>query len=217
MPFRAILFDLDGTLLDTLTDIGDSVNRVLTGQGFPIHPMQAYCQFVGDGFNMLIRRALPQNRRSAETIQTCVDAFKADYSANWHNQTCLYPGIDTMLDALACRDLKLAILSNKAHAIAQKCTARYLSNWNFEAVFGGRDTVPHKPDPAGALEITQLLGLPPSEFLYMGDSGVDMQTAIAAKMFPVGVSWGFRSTRELQQNGCRALIDRPLEVLDLLT
>lgn len=217
MPFRAILFDLDGTLLDTLTDIGDSVNRVLTGQGFPIHPMQAYCQFVGDGFNMLIRRALPQNRRSAETIQTCVDAFKADYSANWHNKTRLYPGIGAMLDALARRDLKLAILSNKAHAFTRQCVARYLSNWNFEAVFGGRDNVRPKPDPAGALEIMRLLDLPPSEFLYLGDSGVDMQTAIAAKMFPVGVSWGFRSTRELQQNGCRALIDRPLEVLDLLT
>jgi len=217
MPFRAILFDLDGTLLDSLTDIGDSVNRVLTDQGFPIHPMQAYRQFIGDGFNILIRRALPQNRRSAETIQTCVDAFNVDYSANWHNKTRLYPGIGAMLDALVRRDLKLAILSNKAHAFTRQCVARYLSNWTFEAVFGGCDNVPHKPDPAGALEITRLLDLPPSELLYLGDSGVDMQTAIAAKMFPVGVSWGFRSTRELQQNGCRALIDRPLEILDLLT
>jgi phosphoglycolate phosphatase len=217
MPFRAILFDLDGTLLDTLTDIGDSVNRVLTRQGFGIHPMQAYRQFIGDGFSMLLRRALPQDQRSTQTIQTCVDAFKADYSANWHNKTRLYPGIGAMLDALARRDLKLAILSNKAHAFTQKCVARYLSNWNFEAVFGGRDNVPPKPDPAGALEVSRLLDVRPPEFLYLGDSGVDMQTAIAAKMFPVGVSWGFRSTRELQQNGCQALIDRPLEVLDLLT
>jgi len=216
MPFRAILFDLDGTLLDTLTDIGDSVNRVLTAQGFPIHPMQAYRQFIGDGFSVLIRRALPEDQRSAETIQTCLDAFNADYSTNWHNSTRLYPGIGAMLDALVRRNLKLAVLSNKAHAFTRKCTARYLSSWNFEAVFGGRDTVPPKPDPTAALEIAQLLDLPPSEFLYMGDSGVDMQTAIAAKMFPVGASWGFRSTRELQQSGCRALIDRPLDVLDLL-
>jgi phosphoglycolate phosphatase len=217
MSFRAILFDLDGTLLDTLTDLGDSVNRVLAAQGFPTHPMQAYRQFIGNGFSVLIRRALPKSQRSTETIQTCVDAFNADYSANWHNNTCLYPGIGDMLDALARRDLKLAVLSNKAHAFTRKYVARYLSNWNFEAVFGGRDTVPPKPDPAGALEIAQLLGLPPSEFLYIGDSGVDMQTAIAAKMFPVGVSWGFRSSAELQQSGCRALIDRPLDVLDLLT
>ena len=89
MPFRAILFDLDGTLLDTLTDIGDSVNRVLIAQGFPIHSMQAYRQFIGNGFNVLIRRALPESQRSAATIQTCVDAFNADYSANWHNNSLL--------------------------------------------------------------------------------------------------------------------------------
>lgn len=216
MPFRAILFDLDGTLLDTLTDLGDSVNRVLTRQGFAAHPIQAYRQFIGDGFGMLLHRALPPNRRTAETIQACVDDFKADYSANWHNKTRLYPGIGAMLDALVRRDLKLAILSNKAHAFTLKCVARYLSNWNFDAVFGGRDSVPPKPDAAGALEVARLLKVRPSEFLYLGDSGVDMQTAIAAKMFPVGVSWGFRSTRELQRHGCRALIDRPLEVLDLL-
>lgn len=217
MAFKAIIFDLDGTLLDTLEDLGNSVNRVLAGHGFPVHRIDAYRFFVGDGFAKLIMRALPENKRSQELVEICLDEFKDDYDRNWNQQTGLYDGISAMLDTLTGRGLKMAVLSNKKHEFTLKCVKTLLPHWKFEAVFGQREHIPPKPDPAGALEIAQMLKLSPSDFLYMGDSAVDIKTALAAGMHPVGVTWGFRPTEELIKNGCRSLIDRPQDVIALLS
>ena len=216
MPHKAVLFDLDGTLLDTLSDIGAAVNRVLAGKGFPAHELDVYRYFVGDGSAMLINRALPKEKRTDDVIRTCLAAYLEDYGRNWNVMTKPYEGIPEMLDALNDRGLKMAILSNKNHELAKRCTKELLSNWNFEVVIGQRNGVPPKPDPAGALEVAKRLNLPPVDFLYMGDSGVDMKTAVASGMFPVGVLWGFRSMGELRDNGSLALINRPSEILGLL-
>ena len=216
MPHKAVLFDLDGTLLDTLSDIGAAVNRVLAGKGFPAHELDVYRYFVGDGSAMLINRALPKDKRTDDVIRTCLAAYLEDYGRNWNVMTKPYEGIPEMLDALNDRGLKMAILSNKNHELAKRCTKELLSNWNFEVVIGQRNGVPPKPDPAGALEVAKRLNLPPVDFLYMGDSGVDMKTAVASGMFPVGVLWGFRSMGELRDNGSLALINRPSEILSLL-
>mgnify|MGYP001444737404 CR=1 FL=1 len=216
MPHKAVLFDLDGTLLDTLSDIGAAVNRVLAGKGFPAHELDVYRYFVGDGSAMLINRALPKEKRTDDVIRTCLAAYLEDYGRNWNVMTKPYEGIPEMLDALNDRGLKMAILSNKNHELAKRCTKELLSNWNFEVVIGQRNGVPPKPDPAGALEVAKRLNLPPVDFLYMGDSGVDMKTAVASGMFPVGVLWGFRSMGELRDNGSLALINRPSEILSLL-
>ncbi len=216
MQFKAILFDLDGTLLDTLEDLGNSVNRVLAEKEFPTHDLDLYRYFVGDGALMLITRALPKQKRKTEVIQACVDAFQQDYSQNWKVKTKLYDGIAEMLDELVTRNLKLAVLSNKPHKFTKQSVDKLLSNWRFEIVLGQRDAVPRKPSPEGALEIAEHLNTKPENILYLGDSAVDIQTATAAGMFPAGVLWGFRSAKELNDAGAKALLERPLEVLSLL-
>jgi len=216
MRFKGIVFDLDGTLLDTLEDIGDAVNRTLDGQGFPVHETDAYRFFIGDGFLKLMTRALPEHERASETIDRCMEIFRSDYGQHWARKTRLYPGIADMLDGLIDRGLKLAVLSNKAHDLTRTVVAKLLPHWKFHAVLGQRSGIPPKPDPYGALEIARNLDLAPSDFLYLGDSAVDMKTAVAAGMFPVGACWGFRPAEELKESGSKVLIDKPMEIFDLL-
>jgi phosphoglycolate phosphatase len=214
--FSAVVFDLDGTLLDTLEDLGDAVNRVLADRGFPVHPMDAYRYFVGDGSAVLIERALPESARGSAGYRDCLAAFMADYDRSWKVKTRLYDGISEMLDSLAALGIDMAILSNKSHGFTVNCVRDLLSKWRFRAVYGLRDDVPRKPDPAGALEITRLLGADPARMLYLGDTAIDMQTAVSAGMFPVGALWGFRTREELLENGAKALIHHPRELLGLI-
>ncbi len=216
MPYKAVLFDLDGTLLDTLEDLGNAANRVLEQNGFPTHKMDIYRQFVGDGAKKLITRVLPEDKRKDTIIHSCLDAFLEDYGKNWNVKTRPYDGIPELLDALTARKLKMAVLSNKPHESTKRCVAGLLPNWNFDVILGQRDDAPRKPDPTGALEIAEKLNIAPSDFLYLGDTAIDLQTSIAAGMFPVGVLWGFRTTEELQENGAKVLISQPLEILNLL-
>ena len=216
MTYKAVLFDLDGTLLDSIEDMGDSLNRVLVDNGFPTHNRDAYCRFVGDGATNLINRALPEGKRTDMVIRSCLEAFLEDYDKNWNVKTRLYDGIPELLDTLTSRGLKISVLSNKPHRYTLKCMDGFLSDWDFDVVFGQRDDVPRKPDPAGALEIAEQLDISPSDFLYLGDTETDMKTSIDAGMFPVGVLWGFRSAEKLKESGAKELIKRPLEALDLL-
>lgn len=214
--FRAVLFDLDGTLLDTLEDIGRSANESLQALGYPPHPIDAYRQFIGDGIGNLFARALPAGVRGDGIVDRCVDGFRETYGRGWNVATRPYDGIPEVLDALSARALGLAVLSNKPDAFTRQCVDEYLSKWPFRFVFGDRAGVPRKPDPAGALEIASGLGVPPAAVLYVGDSSVDMATATRAGMFPVGVAWGFRSAEELRAHGAARVIEQPLELLGLL-
>jgi phosphoglycolate phosphatase len=216
MRFKAILFDLDGTLLNTLRDIGDAVNRLLIRRHFPSHPVEAYRYLVGDGARMLIIRALPPDRQDEALIQACMEDFSMEYEKNWNITTSLYPGVSEMLDLIQSSGLKMAILSNKPHEFTRYCVDEFLSVWRFESVMGHNALIPHKPDPAGAFMIAGQLGVDPKEFLYLGDTGVDMQTASASGMFPVGALWGFRSSDELTANGAKALVNHPVEVAGLI-
>ncbi len=215
--FQAVVFDMDGTLLDTLADIGNSVNRVLEAEGFPIHPLDAYRYFVGDGSAILVKRSLPAAHRNPETIERCLRLFQADYGNNWKNDTRLYDGIPELLDALVAKGLRLAILSNKYHSFTLQCADWFLGPWPFEVILGIRPSVPPKPDPFAAGEIAALLRTPPEQCLYVGDTSVDMQTGLSAGMFPVGVLWGFRTRAELEENGARIIISHPLDLLDVLS
>lgn len=217
MPYKAVLFDLDGTLIDTLEDIGNAVNRVLAVKGFPTHKLDVYRYFVGDGVAMLITRALPEEERNGDTIGVCLDAFREDYGRNWSVKTRPYDGVSEMLDALVSHGLKLAILSNKPHEFTKQCVSELLPNWTFNPILGERDGVPCKPDPAGALAVAEHLDIYPGDFLYVGDTGIDMKTANAVGMFPIGVLWGFRPAEELEEAGAQVLIERPMEILNLLS
>jgi len=213
---QAVVFDLDGTLLDTLEDLANAVNRVLEGHRFPVHPLDAYRYFVGDGARTLFERVLPPQECDEPMIQQCLAEFREDYGKHWNIRTRPYPGIAAMLDELAARGTRLAVLSNKPHETTLKCVEGILPEWTFELVLGQRPGIPKKPDPAGALEIAERMELRPEDFLYLGDTGTDMLTAKAAGMLGVGALWGFRTAEELTAHGARQLIAAPVELPGLL-
>lgn len=204
---------MDGTLLDTLEDIADSVNRTLRRQGFPTHGIDAYRYFVGDGVSLLVSRALPADKRSDDLIADCVKGFRNEYSRNWNVKTRLYDGVPQLLDALVAKQIKMGVLSNKPHDFTKLCIHEFLSGWKFGMIVGQRDGVPMKPAPTAAHEIATSLGVSSSKVACVGDTGVDMMTAIHAGMFPVGALWGFRPKEELQERGAAVTISRPIELL----
>lgn len=217
MRYKAVLFDLDGTLLDTLEDLAMAANRVLAAQGLPVHPVDAYRYFVGDGVATLVERILPAALRGTAMLDEAIAAFQREYANNWHDRSLPYPGIPQMLDRLVAAGLRLSILSNKPDGFTRLCVQRLLPQWTFDPLLGQRPGVPKKPSPAAALEVARLLGLAPAEILYVGDTAVDMQTANAAGMDAIGVLWGFRTALELQAAGARHLITAPEELLPIVT
>ena len=216
MRVKAVLFDLDGTLLDTLEDIANSVNSALLRYGLPTHSVDAYRYFIGDGVTTLVSRALPDENRDSDIIAKCVKGFRQEYSRNWNVNTRPYEGVPELLDALAAKHIKMAVLSNKPDDFTKQCVSELLPNHSFEMILGQRDAIPIKPAPVGALQIADRLGITPSRFLYLGDSAIDMKTAVRAGMFPVGALWGFRPLEELQEHGAQAVIERPVDLLGLL-
>ncbi|WP_165070946.1 HAD family hydrolase [Paludisphaera rhizosphaerae] len=217
MPPRAVLFDLDGTLLDTLDDIGRSANQALQEGGFPEQPISAYRQFIGDGVAVLFQRALPAAAANdPEVVSRCVAAFARIYDAGWDVASRPYPGIAELLDALTAHSIPIAVLSNKPDVFTRKCVERFLASWSFAAVLGQREGVPRKPDPAGAFEAAELMGVDAADVLYLGDTSVDMTTAVRAGMLAVGAAWGFRSVEELKAHGAAVIVTEPMEVVSLL-
>ena len=213
---KCVLFDLDGTLVDSLADLANSMNRVLEQQGLPPHPTQAYRYFVGNGITTLVRRALPAEAHQQDFIQECAHRMRQEYALHWADTTRPYPGIAELLDKLAGEQTEMAILSNKPDELTQEVVMKLLPKWHFATVAGARETIPQKPDPAGALRIASLLHRDPADFLYLGDTNTDMQTARSARMFAIGALWGFRTAAELTGNGAQALLSAPMELCPLL-
>jgi phosphoglycolate phosphatase len=213
---RSVIFDLDGTLLDTLTDIADAANRALIRHGFPPHEQQAYRWFIGDGSAVLMTRALPENQRSAGTVQTCLNSFIEDYNRNWHRATRPYDGVRDLIAHLSHRDIKLSVVTNKPHQFAVSMMAHYFRGGVFKPILGQQEGVPKKPDPRQALAAAEQTGVKPAACIFLGDSAVDMQTARNAGMQPVGAGWGFRSAGELLDSGALTVIQHPMELLDLI-
>ena len=216
MLAQAVIFDLDGTLLDSLADIGESMNLALASMGLPVHPLDAYRAFVGDGVAMLARRALPEHCRNEKDVAGAVARMREIYQGRCTQNTRPYRGIPALLDELEARATRKAVLSNKPHDLTVALVGSVLGAWRFEPVFGERPSVPRKPDPCGALEIAARLALDPSRILYVGDTAIDIATARAARMVAVGAAWGFRSEAELLAAGASAIVRRPLEVLEYL-
>jgi len=215
--FQAIILDVDGTLLDTLRDLADSMNGTLRHFGFPVHKLEKYKHFVGEGIENLVRRSLPDSAKTdPELISRCIETMQQIYGRNWNVNSRPYPGIPELLDALTARGLKMAVLSNKPHVLTQRAIEKLLPTWRFEVVMGECPPVPRKPDPSSALGIANRLGVEPAGFLYLGDTGTDMKTANAAGMYAVGALWGFRNAEELIQSGAKKLIAKPAELLELL-
>jgi phosphoglycolate phosphatase len=210
---RLCIFDLDGTLADTLADIGGAMNRALTTLGLPTHPLAAYRDFVGEGVDVLARRALGSAppARLAELTQ----AYVAAYAANLIDASAPYPGVPDLLDTLVDRHFGLAVLSNKPDDATQRVCAELFGRWAFVGVAGARAGVPKKPDPTAALALAAAAGCAPAECAFIGDTAIDMRTALAAGMAPIGVGWGFRP-EELVAAGARGVAATPEDVLALL-
>ncbi len=215
MTDRAIIFDLDGTLLDTLQDLAESCNLLRAEKKLPVLASSDYKLLVGNGLDILMRRTL--ELKTEDDVSCYVQRFKEIYQQRWQRNCCPYPGVDAMLVRLADMRIPLAVLSNKPHAFTALFVDRFLPDAPFARVYGHRQEVAKKPDPAAALAIMDELGCTAGNSFFVGDSGVDMQTAKAAGMYAVGVSWGFRSIGELRENGADMIIDSPLQFVEYVS
>ena len=216
LKYQAVIFDLDGTLLDTLEDLADSMNVALQMQNFPVHPVADYRYFVGDGIRELVRRVLPTGQCGDELVADNMSRMSAEYAKRWKSKTRPYPGMEEALDELTATGVRMAVLSNKPDSFTKMMIPALLPRWSFQPIIGARPGVPIKPDPQAALEIAAMLGLDASKIMYVGDTSVDMMTANAAGMFAVGVAWGFRGVPELIKHGAQAIVKEPVELMKLL-
>jgi phosphoglycolate phosphatase len=214
--FKAIIFDLDGTLLNTLTDLADAMNAALVHFGFAPHSIEAFKYFVGESVAVEAKRALPESARDPETVEKVAEYSQQIYAKYWHKNTRPYPGIPELLTELQHRGISMAILSNKVDRFTKIMAEKLLPEWRFEIIQGALPNVGLKPDPTLALQIASRLKLAPEQFLYLGDSNIDVQTATAAGMFPVGCLWGYRTADELLAAGAKTLIQKPAEALKIL-
>ena len=214
-PCSAVFFDLDGTLLDSVRDLADATNSALRAFNLPEHPVHAYNYFVGDGFEMLIQRAAPENAEP-ELRQRVMEQAREAYRQNWAKTSKPYKGIPEMLAALQKRAMPLAVLSNKPHEFTLLTMRHFFPSIRFACIQGSPPGLKAKPDPALALTMLRELGLEAHKVLFMGDTNVDMLTAVNAGMIPVGVLWGFRPEEELRQHGARLVLSQPAEILEYI-
>jgi len=209
----AVLFDLDGTLLDSLADIGDSMNLVLSEMGLPTHSSSDYRSYVGEGIRVLAWRALPSTRRDDATLSRCVARMSEVYRGHLADKTRPYHGIPELLDSLDATGIRKAVLSNKPQELTASLVSTLLGRWTFDPVFGERPGVARKPDPTAALEAAGRLGLSPQAIVFVGDTPIDIETARNAGMRSVAAAWGFRSESELREAGASVIARWPRDVL----
>ena len=212
MKTQLVIFDLDGTLLDTLDDLATSVNHALQRYGYPQHELMAYRYFVGNGITKLIERALPEEARQEETVALLRSAFLSHYQTHKTNLSKPYPGIPELLESLHRQNVLLAVASNKYHQGTVELVRHFFGESLFAIVLGQREGIPVKPDPTIIEEILTFSAVSKSETLYVGDSGIDMQAARNSAVTSVGVTWGFRPRQELEQHGANLIVDSPLEI-----
>lgn len=213
---KLIIFDLDGTLLNTIADLAHSTNHALQVLGYPTHEVASYNFMVGNGINKLFERALPEGEKTEENVLRVRKEFLLHYDRHNADKSRPYPGIPELLEALQNKGHKLAVASNKYQAATEKLIAHYFPGIRFVAVFGQREGVKVKPDPTVVYDILQIADVPKEEVLYIGDSGVDMQTAINSGVTSCGVTWGFRPRTELESFCPDFIVDKAEVVLSIV-
>ena len=209
---RAVLFDLDGTLTNTLKDIADAMNRSLRLHGLPEWPVDAYRYLVGDGAKKLAERAVRERHELALSVQR---EYQAYYQEHTQVSTKPYEGVPELLRALQSRGVPMAVFSNKPDADTKNVVRHFFTDIAFKVVRGQVDGIAVKPDPAGALAVAETMGVLPEEVLYLGDTSTDMRCAQNAGMHPIGVLWGFRTEEELRESGAECVISHPLDLLSV--
>ncbi|MFI1770394.1 HAD family hydrolase [Thalassobellus citreus] len=211
MTYKAVIFDLDGTLVNPLEDLANAMNKALEIYNYPKHSYEAYQDFIGNGIRSLVAKALPEMYRDEAQIKRSTESMIEIYRNHITDKTKPYDGIIDLLEHLKSQKLKLNVLSNKEHNLTKKVVKTLLPHY-FEYVEGLSKEAHKKPNPIKALEISKNLGIKPEEIIYVGDTGIDMETANNANMFAVGVSWGFRTKKELIDNGAKLVINLPWEL-----
>lgn len=215
MSFKGVIFDLDGTLVNSLEDLADSMNSVLLKLKFPRHELSEYRNFIGNGILNLVRLALPETDCDEHMLSESYKLMMECYRKNCTHKTKVYNGIIDLLDTLKSYNIKLAVLSNKADEFTKEIVQTLMPGY-FDEVLGLKSEAFKKPNPGGALQISKNLAIPPENMIYIGDTGIDMQTANNAGMFAVGALWGFRTRDDLINNGAKHILSSPLDLVELL-
>ena len=213
---KLVIFDLDGTLLDTIADLAESANYALKQLGYPTHDVETIRTFVGNGINKLLERALPPHEQTEENVMRMRSHFVPYYDVHNADLSSPYPGIVNLLEDLQAKGIQIAVASNKYQAATVKLVKQYFPNIDFVEILGQREGINVKPDPTIVFDILKKAKVSCEETLYVGDSGVDMQTAINAGVDAVGVTWGFRPRAELESFRPMELIDKAKELLDFI-
>lgn len=216
MAIKLIIFDLDGTLVDSIEGLGTAMNKVLETHGYPVHKIEDYKNFVGSGIRKLVMRSLPLEHRHPEVVDLCYEEMLKSYAKHYAVGMSLYKDIDIVLNELIAKDIKFAINTNKNHEMAEKVAERFLGDWPFVKVIGASEKYEIKPSPKGALHIAKSVNVKPSECVYIGDSEVDLLTANNAGMHAILVTWGFRTEEQLLILNPEVLVRKPLEILEQL-
>ena len=216
MKFSAVIFDLDGTLLDSLEDIASAANLVLAEMNKTTYPVSKYKELVGDGLAMLFQRALPECEGQPELKADCMRRFEAAYSDCWNNQSKPYDGIRDLLEILSERSVSLSVLSNKSDVFTKHCVQHFFSNIRFDHVLGQTERFPRKPDPSSAIWLAEQLGGDIDRIAYVGDTNTDMKTALGSGLYAIGVTWGFRPESELIAAGAKQICNNVGQLSDCL-
>ncbi len=214
MPIQAVIFDLDGTLVDSLRDLAESVNYALKQVSLPAHSVESYKLRVGDGAVKMISRSLPESQQNLAA--RVLDIQQAYYREHICDYSQPYPGIPEALGELRRRSIRLAVLSNKPDPLTQMLVERLFGGNTFELVRGHRPEFAHKPDPGSALALAEAMNISPSQIAFVGDTAMDIQTAQNAGMIPIAVTWGFRDRGELSQAGAKRFAETPADLLELI-
>ncbi len=214
---KAVLFDLDGTLVNTLGDLALSVNYVLEKHGYPTHPVDAYKIFAGNGNEVMMRRALPaEKRQDREYVLKLREEFYDYYKEHCADVSEVYDGIEELLKNLKAQGILVAIVTNKAQVMTDVLVPKLLDKNIFSAIIGQRDGVPTKPEPHMPFLAMSEMDVNPDECLFVGDSNADMETGLNCGNTPVGVLWGFRDREELENAGARYIVSSPSEILSII-
>ena len=212
---KLVIFDLDGTVCNTIDDLADSTNHAMRTLGHPTHDVSAYKYFVGNGIPKLIYRALPEDHRSEEEHAKAMKLMLDYYAVHYADKSVPYEGVPEMLKALKEKGIHIAICTNKAHHMATEIAEKIFGGV-FDRVIGQTSDRPLKPDPFSTNEIIKEFGATPAETVFIGDSGVDMKTAVNSKTHSIGVTWGFRTVEELKENGAGHIADTPSDILNII-
>lgn len=214
--YKLVIFDLDGTLVNSLADLANACNEALSRFGFPTHELDKYRYFVGDGIPMLINRILPEEQRSDERINDVKAVFDDIYSKSYDKLTRPYEGIEKLLDDLLAEGIKISVASNKADEFTQKIIRKMFGD-RFSYVSGKKPEFDKKPDPGIVFHIMEKLGAEKAETVFVGDSSVDMKTALNAGIDSIGCTWGFRTIEELRENKASYIAEKPADIFEIVT